>query len=63
MAGRWAYSNGGKDVCVYFEGFLVHAGGQCWVEALGQAQCNRVAVGDDWYVSGVRLEGLEGANT
>jgi hypothetical protein len=53
-----AYSNGGEDVGVYLNGLLVHARGQCWVQALGEAQCDRVAVGDDRDLGRMRLESL-----
>jgi hypothetical protein len=52
------YSNSGEDVGVHLDGLLVHARGQRWVQALGEAQCDRVAVGDDGDLGRMRLEGL-----
>jgi hypothetical protein len=58
----WAYSYGGKYVGIHFEGFLVDARGQCRVQALGQAQCDCVAMWDDWCFGWVRLESLQDAH-
>jgi hypothetical protein len=58
VVGTWAYSNGGEDVGIHVEGLLVDARGQCWVQTLGEAQRDRVAVGDDGGIGGMRLEGL-----
>lgn len=62
MAGRWAYSNGSEYVCIYFEGLLVDARGQDGVEALGEAQGDRLAVGEYRYVGWVSLQSLEHTN-
>jgi hypothetical protein len=59
VVGTWAYSNGGEDVGIHVESLLVDARGQCWVQTLGEAQGDRVAVGDDGGIGGMRLEGLQ----
>jgi hypothetical protein len=40
----------------------VDARGQCRIQALGQAQCDRVALWDDWGFGWVRLESLHDAH-
>lgn len=53
-----AYLDQPEYVRIYFEGFLVHTGGQGRVQTLGKAFRDQQLMGNDWLIWGVRLKSL-----